>query len=393
MITHFYIDNFKSLVNFDLELSKFTCLIGLNGAGKSTVLQALDFASALMVQGGVSEWLKQRGWSVNDVASNITKRKLIKLAITAEVVDGSGKISTLIWAATFDLTKQCCIRETLVGGVLCFFESDGQVYSTGNCRYSEPYAGDIDFQYQGSLLSQLNPNRLNGCMQLFKDHLTRLRAFDAFSPDYLRLPSAKNASNNKNDIGVDGALLAKFIRELSPENKAHLLASLQTYYPQVTAINTRLLLSTETIELEVVEQHGDGQKNLKTKARHINDGMLRMLAILAEQFSPLETLLFDEIENGINPEVIEKVVDALVASPKQIIVTTHSPMLLNYMSDEVAKEAVMLIYKNRDGSTHATRFFDVPSAAHKLKSLAPGDAMLDVYLDNIAQEAESHHAA
>lgn len=113
---------------------------------------------------------------------------------------------------------------------------------------------------------------------------------------------------------------------------------------------------------------------------------------MAQQFSPLETLLFDEIENGINPEVIEKVVDALVASPKQIIVTTHSPMLLNYMTDEVAKQSVMLIYKNKDGSTHATRFFDIPSAARKLKSLAPGDAMLDVYLENIAQEAEATHA-
>jgi AAA15 family ATPase/GTPase len=48
MITHFYIDNFKSLVNFELDLAKFTCLIGLNGAGKSTVLQALDFTSAVM---------------------------------------------------------------------------------------------------------------------------------------------------------------------------------------------------------------------------------------------------------------------------------------------------------------------------------------------------------
>jgi predicted ATPase len=39
------VDNFKSLVDFQLQLAPFTCLIGLNGAGKSTVLQALDFAS------------------------------------------------------------------------------------------------------------------------------------------------------------------------------------------------------------------------------------------------------------------------------------------------------------------------------------------------------------
>ncbi|MFY8134268.1 MAG: AAA family ATPase, partial [Aquimonas sp.] len=52
MIKHFYIDNFKSLVDFRLSpeggsLAKFTCLVGLNGAGKSTVLQALDFIGHL----------------------------------------------------------------------------------------------------------------------------------------------------------------------------------------------------------------------------------------------------------------------------------------------------------------------------------------------------------
>ena len=48
MIRKFEIDNFKSLVDFSLPmppnaLGRFVCLIGLNGAGKSTVLQALDF--------------------------------------------------------------------------------------------------------------------------------------------------------------------------------------------------------------------------------------------------------------------------------------------------------------------------------------------------------------
>ncbi|OAD21575.1 hypothetical protein THIOM_002652, partial [Candidatus Thiomargarita nelsonii] len=43
MIREFHINNFKSLVNFKFQLDKFTCLIGLNGSGKSTILQALDF--------------------------------------------------------------------------------------------------------------------------------------------------------------------------------------------------------------------------------------------------------------------------------------------------------------------------------------------------------------
>ena len=49
MIKSIWVDNFKSLVDFKLELAKFNCIVGLNGSGKSTVLQALDFVSQLMV--------------------------------------------------------------------------------------------------------------------------------------------------------------------------------------------------------------------------------------------------------------------------------------------------------------------------------------------------------
>ena len=38
-------NNFKSLVDFRLALADFTCLIGLNGSGKSTVLQFIDFVA------------------------------------------------------------------------------------------------------------------------------------------------------------------------------------------------------------------------------------------------------------------------------------------------------------------------------------------------------------
>ena len=57
--TKFRIDNFKSLVDFDLPLAKLTCLIGLNGSGKSTVIQALDFA-AWMFKDRVTGWLFHR---------------------------------------------------------------------------------------------------------------------------------------------------------------------------------------------------------------------------------------------------------------------------------------------------------------------------------------------
>ena len=42
-VTRIKIDNFKSLVDFELNMAKFACLVGLNGSGKSTVLHCFDF--------------------------------------------------------------------------------------------------------------------------------------------------------------------------------------------------------------------------------------------------------------------------------------------------------------------------------------------------------------
>src|SRR5207244_2764737 len=89
-------------------------------------------------------------------------------------------------------------------------------------------------------------------------------------------------------------------------------------------------------------------------AAHLNDGMLRVIAILAQEYTEHSFLLFDEIENGINPELVQKLVKFLVdlgEKGKQVMVTTHSPMILNYIPDEVAKAGVVLLFKTEHGQT------------------------------------------
>ncbi len=70
-IQSIYAHNFKSLVDFNLELAQFTCLIGLNGAGKSTVLQLVDFL-AQQARGDLKGWLAERGWKAADLNSRLT---------------------------------------------------------------------------------------------------------------------------------------------------------------------------------------------------------------------------------------------------------------------------------------------------------------------------------
>ena len=48
MIKAIYIDNFKALNDFSIKLHPLTVLIGSNGSGKSTVLQAIDLVCSLV---------------------------------------------------------------------------------------------------------------------------------------------------------------------------------------------------------------------------------------------------------------------------------------------------------------------------------------------------------
>jgi AAA15 family ATPase/GTPase len=126
-----------------------------------------------------------------------------------------------------------------------------------------------------------------------------------------------------------------------------------------------------------------------TEARHINDGMLRLIAILAELESEYRFLLFDEIENGINPELVEFVLGALVSGDKQVVVTTHSPMILNYLEDETARRAVVYLYKSNRGHTKSIPFFSIPSLQEKLTVMGPGEAFADTILTELSAEIDT----
>src|SRR5271168_407007 len=82
-IRRLHVDNFKSLIDFELDLAKFSCLIGLNGVGKSTVLQFIDFLSQL-VRGDMKGWLEERQWKPRDVKSKLLSKKNIEFCVWFE---------------------------------------------------------------------------------------------------------------------------------------------------------------------------------------------------------------------------------------------------------------------------------------------------------------------
>jgi energy-coupling factor transporter ATP-binding protein EcfA2 len=401
MIRSFAIDNFKSLVDFQLppkshRLGLLTVLVGLNGAGKSTVLQAFDFVGHL-ANGQVNHWLAKREWKSADLTSKLLKKRIISFDILIEHPE-AGLIS---WSGSFNTIEFRCTWESIV------LNNDGQVLHLKDGQLSvSPRQGTatVDYplramNYEGSSLSFINPKDVHPAIGILKSVATNLRSLDLLSPQAMR-----RRAKDGTDIGYGGERLSAYIHGLSSAAKQELTSALKKFYPHLAELNSTSLRSGWK-DLKVIEHYAKdpGQPvRLESRSRQINDGLLRILAVLAEigpgqsradSSAANSCVLFDEIENGINPELMDKLVQHLLQSKRQIIATTHSPLILNYLPDETAKEAVILLFRNNSGYTRSVRLFDLASTSEKLDFLGPGEVYVDSNLETLTREAvDSLHA-
>jgi predicted ATPase len=408
-IEHIKVDNFKSLVDFDLPLAKFNCLVGLNGAGKSTVLQFFDFLSQ-QVKGDMNGWLEKRQWKSSDLNSKLTRKKNVDFEVIlsnkapsystysdVEIIRSDVEIK---WTASFNRQTLKCTTEQLEWGENVILRVENGNYYIRDLDYeldlytfknsivgsnhlvppkSYALSGEIAFNYQGSVISQISEYKLPYHLREIKRFFNDLHALDLLAPELLR----KRTRDAENSLGLGGEKLSAFLYEIGEEKKIDIQRKLAKVYPQFRQLDVSAIKSGWK-SLTVQEQFGD--VFVKTEARHVADGLLRMLAIFAQLSKEQSFLLLDEIENGVNPELIEFLVDQLVEAQPQILITTHSPMVLNYMEDDIAIEGIIYIYKQPNGATKAIRLFDIPSMRKKLEVMGPGEVYEDTLLTQLNQE-------
>jgi predicted ATPase len=379
MITRIHIENFKSLVDFDLppdgqDLSGFTCLIGLNGAGKSTLLQAFDFV-AQVAAGGISDWLERREWNKRELLSQGCKKPIITFKVTLRSKAGM----SLEWQARFNVPLLRCTMETITMNDRGLLKLDNGALSFAVKEGASPRAFEkVPFEYQGSVLSALNLTDAEPAIAEVKTALRNVCSLELLSPQLMR-----KKARLARDIGASGEKLSPFLHQLPLRAKGKLIEALQQFYPHMLAWNVKGYRGGWK-QLRVLEDYGYPRL---VGAGHIHDGFLRVIAVLSQKFTSHEVLLLDEIENGINPALAEKLMDFLVSlgtECKQVIVTTHSPVILNFLEDQVAREGVILLYRTGRGETKSCRYFDQPETGHKLRALGPGEVFVDTDLTKMA---------
>ena len=399
-IKYIKVDNFKSLVNFELPLAKFSCLVGLNSVGKSTVLQFFDFLSQ-QVRGDLSGWLKQRQWDSSDLNSKLTRKQNISFEILLSHVDIDffDTPVEIKWSASFNRQSLRCTAEKVEWNESLLLKVEDGNYHLSTLHshkrevedleegetWTEYYQiervlfGGIAFDYQGSLLSQIKESQLPKELLELKKFFVDLHALDLLAPELLR----QRTRDAGNSLGLGGEKLSAFLHEIGEAKRVSIQEKLAKIYPQFRHLDI-LSLRSGWKSLTVQEQFSD--TIVKTEARHVADGFLRMLAVFAQLSKDQSFLLLDEIENGVNPELIEFLIDELVAARPQVLITTHSPMVLNYLEDGTAIDGVIYVYKNPAGATQAIRLFEISAMREKLTVMGAGEVYEDTLLTQLDRE-------
>ncbi|MFW2611861.1 AAA family ATPase [Aliarcobacter butzleri] len=376
-----YISNFKSLKDFTLDFSKFTCLIGLNSSGKSTILQAIDFISQQM-NGNISQWLKDRNWETNELTYKLEKRRLIVGGISFSYNE-----KYFFWYFRFNPLLKKCTNEELNLIDINIDEKRKVIFKVEDSKYTiikdldknEKLEGDIIQDYEGSFLANLKSELLPDSLIEFREYLRNIYSLDLLAPQELRMPSRKGSK-----LGLSGKNISAYLDTFNEEQKNALLEQLKKCYKNFDSFDIKKSKGGWA-RLEVVEKFENNGK-LVNEGRYLNDGTLRLIAILSQLQSKQSFLLFDEIENGINSELIEFLLDTLIASNHQVMITTHSPMILNYIDDETAIKSVNYIYKTEEGFTKSIPFFSIPSMKDKLELMGAGEVYVDTNLSNLLEE-------
>ena len=342
----------------DLELPALTVLIGPNGSGKSNLLETVgllsgaprDVARPIREGGGIRNWIwhgSKGSFPTAIVEVELTNgvyhrdvQHKIELAgygqrsevwtetIRSPVAIGSENRPEFVW----ERNPGKATRKTLVGGEEQeteerYVDIDKSVLSEVKDRVHFPELASISSFYEG---------------------ISLYRRWEFGPKAAIRQPQRIDVTPNP--LFEDFSNLGMFLNKLRqhPRPKMELFEKLGDIYPGVRDFE----LNIEGGTVQVFFTEGE----FSIPATRLSDGSLRYLCLLAILLDPEPPSLIciEEPELGFHPDLIPKLADLLVdaSSRCQVIVTTHSDILVDALSDR--PESVVVCEKH-DGQTSMRR--------------------------------------
>jgi len=320
MIKKLKIKNYKSLKDIELELDKFNVLIGPNASGKSNLLDCLAFISEI-AQGKVNESLAGRGRYKHVVFSG--EKENIELSI--DFMRDNEPSRYFISVSEMGIDEE---RLTI--------EDVGVIDRHLNEIKKRLDTGELEKVTEGTWVSAIYHHSPKT-----REYLNSWRSYNFITSEMRKTYSARrNLILDKNGGNLAQVLLS--LHNERPKTFDKIEDMLEQAIPQIDELLTPLTEDGETY-VAIREKGFDSPFDYF----QVSDGTLKLLAyITAITANEPKLICFEEPENFIHPRLFELLLEILKKSDKQIILSTHSP----YLVDWVEPGDVIIVEKTDKGT-------------------------------------------
>jgi predicted ATPase len=336
MLKSIRFQNFRVLRDVQLELGRFTLLIGPNGGGKSTVLNSLRMFQELINFG--------RRYPQAEVATVQALGEPVQIEAEFEVPSRNLVVAQINWR---------------------FPEAESLGYANR---------------------STLGPPA-DSETEAIADIIRRVRVFSldskAISASFPLRPGTELG-----DTGTGLSVVLDQLRDTSPERFEALNDELARWLPEFDQV---LFETPEDGKRAIALRTSAGKQ--KIPAASLSDGTLLALAMLTLAYlpSPPSILCIEEPDRGIHPRLLQDVRDALYRlsypeafgeprAPVQVIATTHSPYMLDLFSEHPEE---IVIANKIDGEAKFERLSDRGDLAEILNGVQLGDVWFSGVLGGV----------
>jgi predicted ATPase len=330
MLKRIRLKDFKSFVDEEVEVAPLTLLVGANASGKSNFLDAIRFLQGLASGLTLSEVLNGERQSRPGAWPGIRGRAeeaawLGTEAFTLETTWSSPEAVEIHHRITCRTSPQIGIEEEN-------FREAGEVRVTSSDVKARSVIGNHDLK-----VSSKSP--YFGEVTRLSDPFRRLQ--------FLRISPSEMRGYGRRDelLGEDGKNLSGVLARVCDDVEARqVFIDWLTEFcaPEIEGIDFLEVKELGDVMAVFIEKGGK-----RISARSVSDGTLHFLGTLlalrtAEAGS---VILIEDIDSGLHPTRIRLLVEYLeaVAHERQIqvIATTHSPVVLQWLSDESLRNAIV----------------------------------------------------
>jgi predicted ATPase len=323
------IHNYKSLRNVVIEPTPLAVFVGPNGAGKTNLADAIDFLGQAY-RWDLESAVAQKGGYEN-ICYRDTHRSAepIRFRIVSDIGISAKRLS--------DFSDQPVSEEDGPFILSHFFQFRAQ--SQG---IQAPFAVELEAVVVSTLREPIftlelapddsdNPALAVRLLESLTSELRRLEVFQ-LNPQSCRQSGVPTPNSALDRLGGNLPAAIAYLKKNYLEEYSQIVETLRRINPAIEAIETGFT-HTKTLALFLREK---GVKRPWT-SEDISDGTIQTIALLAAIFDPRSPLVvIEEPENSIHPWALRNLVEAfrLASEKKQILLTTHSPILIDQLKPE-----------------------------------------------------------